>query len=413
MKSVQIAVIGAGASGLMAARCAALHTGGAVALLEGNPRAGKKLLATGNGRCNLTNRDLSIGHYHGDAGLAEQVLSEYPVQRVLSEFESMGLLCRSDGEGRFYPRNLQAAAVLRALRFSCEEAGVETVCGLSACVVSREKGGFLIRSEIGESLRAKQCILACGGKASPKHSCAGNGYRLAEQFGHRVSPCAPALVQLKCAEKMIRSLKGMRCKARLSLRGDGRELYTESGEVIFSEGALSGICVFNASVLAADWMQAGKAVQNLTLCLDLCEGMDEGDLRRYLLRLKREHPTLPCFEMLSGLVNMKVGEEVVKSVGIDLREPIARLPEARLTKLAERLKGLCFTVTGLGDWDGAQVTAGGIPLREVNLKTMESNKQPGLFLAGELLNVHGDCGGYNLHWAWATGMAAGLGAASK
>ena len=400
-------MVGAGASGLMAARRAgsALKRAGrgGVLLAEGGPKAGKKLLATGNGRCNLTNLRIAPERYHGDVEEAAALLAAYPAGKVLSEFEKLGLLCRTDSEGRAYPNSLQAAAVLRALRVSCAEAGVETVCGFETVSITPERSGFLLRAADGRELWTKACILACGGMASPKHSCGEKGYRLAESLGHSVTELSPSLAPLKSPRKMLRALKGMRCKAGAALYRDGRKLYAESGEVLFGDGTLSGICVFN---LSARLRQAGRR-GNLEVRLDLLEEFPLPELLAYLKRLQKEHPGWPAGELFSGVLNLRVGEELVKSLGIGREKPLSALAPTELEQAAEAAKDLRFPVTGPGPWESAQVTAGGVPLREVDPRTMESKKVPGLFLTGELLDVDGDCGGYNLHWAWATGMAAG------
>ena len=232
MERWDVVVVGAGASGLMAAQAAARTLKaqgqpGAVLLVEGNPKPGKKLLATGNGRCNLTNLEASLPHYHGDGALAAPLLEEYTPQRILEEFEALGLLCRADSEGRVYPRSLQAAAVLQALRGACEEAGAILRCGWGVTGIRREEGGFRLENSQGEALWAARCVLACGGKASPKHSFSEGGYRLAQGLGHRVTSLRPSLTGLQSPKKCLRSLKGMRVRAAVSLLRQGEVLRKE------------------------------------------------------------------------------------------------------------------------------------------------------------------------------------------
>lgn len=428
MKQVEIAVIGAGASGLMAARCAAIslrecRVSAAVALLEGNAKPGKKLLATGNGRCNLSNRLVSreagretfSERYHGDVTEAAALLEACPAEAVTEEFGKMGLLCRADGEGRLYPRSLQAAAVLQALRLSCEESGVECLCGFSVFSMVKGTHGFFLKAEDGRELLAKKVILATGGLASPRHSCQVGGYELAKGAGHSIVPCRPALTSVCCdapgGKRMYRALKGMRCKARATLRQQGRILYGESGEVLFGDGTLSGICVFNLS--SRLFSQQSTAQEQYEIELDLAEELSEKELSGYLFRLCREHPQLSAGELLSGLLNLRVGQEIVRLHCPELLTAASSVSAELLGKIAASVKQLSFRVTALASYDNAQITAGGVPLAEVDSFTMESKKQPGLYLTGELLNLDGDCGGYNLHWAWASGMAAGNAAAGK
>lgn len=397
MQVYKTAVVGAGAAGLMAARAAA--AAGGAALLEGNGKPARKLLATGNGRCNLTNLDISPTHYHGDTGLAEDFLNRWPAWRILEEFRGLGLLTRSDSEGRAYPNSQQAAAVASCLLAACEEAGVRMECGFRVVKISRERKGFLLTAGDGREVRAEHCILCCGGQASPKHS-TGSGYGLARQLGHSVRPLSPSLVGLAVPGKLTRPLKGMRCKARASLCLDGREVCGESGEVIFGDGSASGICVMNLSARLRE-LPKGEPV----LRLDLLEAMELDELTAYLEAVCRAHPARPARELLGGALNLRVGQELTKSLGLD--GPLSRLGRAQLERTARLVKGFRMPVGGPLGWEQAQVTAGGVPLKEVDLRTMESRVCPGLYLCGELLDLDGDCGGYNLHWAWATGITAG------
>lgn len=411
----KIVVIGGGAAGLMAAWTAARHVQKQkhkceVLLLEGNNRVGKKLLATGNGRCNLSNMHMDISNFHGDRQALGEILSACSPEKVLAAFGEMGLLCRSDGEGRVYPYNLQAAAVLTALRRACKGSGVEVFCDSNVVSLERIEMGFSLRTQSETVFMAEKVIAATGGMASPKHSSDTNGYQLAGSLGHSLVPCRPALVQVLCKSPMIKALKGMRCKAKVTLLQGQKKLYTESGEVLFSGQGLSGICIFNCSSYITKNVEAAE---KYTIELDLAEDMTEQAVYTYLLGLQSQMGRLLCGDMLSGFLNIKVGEEIIRSLKWDRQQPVAGLAAGQLRQLAARIKNVSFFITGLADWDSAQVTAGGIPMSEVDAGTMESKKTPGLYLAGELLNVNGQCGGYNLHFAWATGMAAGKAAAES
>lgn len=395
MKRVKAAVVGAGAAGLMAAA----EIGHGALLLEGNAKPGKKLLATGNGRCNLTNINISSGHYHGDR-LAQKLLQKYPAGKIMAEFERMGLLCRTDNEGRVYPYNLQAAAVLQALWQVCEQSGVAAEWEFTVEKIKKSGGGFIITCADGREVFAENCILAMGGSASPKHSCADNRYEVAKQLGHSVVKAVPSLVPIKTTAKSCKALKGMRCKARAALFDNGREIYAESGEVIFGDGQISGICVFNLSARLNEC--GGKA----EIVLDLLEELKKPELLKYLKGLRSARPKMSAAELFSGVLNLRVGQELAKLCRLDRDRALATLTDAELEKAADLCKGWRFAVTGRGDFGSAQVTSGGVPLDELNLETMESRKCGGLYIVGEMLNVDGDCGGYNLHWAWATAMAA-------
>lgn len=422
MYRTEIAVIGAGAAGLMAAREAAAELkkqgkAGGVLILEGNQKIGKKLLATGNGRCNLTNRNINVENYHGDTKFLSDFLAHNTAKRVEDKFYEMGVLCRADSEGRVYPNNLQAAAVLKALKNSCEELGVSVKLEFNVFSVLKVKDGFVLKAESGEEIFARKCIIACGGKASPKHSCGINGYKIAKQFGHSVRDIIPSLVKVNCNNKILKPLKGMRVKAKVSLLGDNELIYSESGEVIFAVKGLSGICIFNLSSYISEYERFGKingkAYKKLKISLDLLENYSLEEIIAILNGIQGAHPEMLCKDMLSGIVNIKLGEEIMKINAADIMAPIKKLGQGDINKIAAALKNLCFNVTGLGDWDNAQITSGGIPLEEIDMNNMESKKQRGLYFAGEILNVNGDCGGYNLHFAWTSGMLAGRSAAEK
>ncbi len=392
----RVAVIGAGASGLCCAYKAAKN--GGVVLLDGNDRPGRKLSATGNGRCNMTNLNISPEFYRGDPGLSE-LISVWPAQRVIGEFQRLGLMTRADGEGRVYPNSLQAAAVTGALVSACQEAGVGFRYGFRAADISRERSGFTITGEHGSKVRAKYCVLACGGMASPGHS-RGEGYSLAKGLGHSVTELSPSLVGLRVRGKFTRALKGVRCKARAALWLNSRELCGESGEVIFGDGSVSGICVMDLSAHMRELK--GKSAE---LRLDLLERSTFGELVSYLTDFVNEHPNRQAEELFSGVLNLRLGRELVKLSGFS--GTFQELGPREIKRAAGLVKDLALPIEGTLGWEQAQVTAGGVPLSEVDLSSMESRRCRGLYLCGELLDADGLCGGYNLHWAFATGLTAG------
>ena len=397
MKQTDILIIGGGAAGLMAA--VTIGPRKSVALVDGNPKFGKKLLATGHGRCNLTNLAIDPQYYHGDP-LLREVLELVPAQQVLDTFAQMGLLCRADGEGRVYPRSLQAAAVLRALDSALPDSLLR-LNELQITTLRRQGDCFLATTQSGEEILAQKVLLACGGKASPAHS-VGSGYELAQGLGHHVTALVPSLAPLRVEGKVTRALKGMRCRATAALYQNGKTIHAESGEVIFGDGQLSGICMFN---LCARLRETGT--DNLEVGLDLVPELEEKELLAYFRNLCSIRPQLPAGELCSGLLNLRVGRELVKTAGLPMDTELQTLREPQIARLVSLCKDWRFAVIGPAGWKDAQVTAGGVPLSEVERSTMESKLCPGLYLAGELLDADGDCGGYNLHWAWATGLLAG------
>ncbi len=399
MRCWGVAVVGAGAAGLAAAYEAAGAAGG-VLLLEGGPKSGRKLLATGNGRCNLTNQAIDPAHYHGDTAEAWELLSAWPAGAVREWFWGLGLVTRSDGEGRVYPSSLQAAAVGKALCSACQAAGAETLWGFEVLRIEPVEKGYLLTARDGRQAQARRCVLACGGQASPQHA-TGSGYQLARSLGHSVTELSPSLAGLSVAEK-LGPLKGTRCRCRAALCHKNQEVYGESGEVIFGDRSVSGICVMNAAARLRD-----LPAHSLYLRLDLAEAMSFGQLGDYLGQVRRQWPQRPASQLFAGLLNLRLGEELAKRLGFTHQRTLGSLGAGELDRAVQLVKGFTLPVKGPLGWEQAQVTAGGVPLKEVDRGTMESKKSPGLYLAGELLNVDGDCGGYNLHWAWASGITAG------
>lgn len=404
-----IAVIGGGAAGMAAAVSAALHGLPGreklkIALLEANPRVGKKLLATGNGRCNLTNLQASPAQYHGDADLAAPVLKEFTPQKIVDFFASLGLLCREQEEGRVYPYSLQAASVLDVLRAQLERFGVDVLCGFPVDRVQKTAAGFQVFG--GERcVQAGQLICASGGMAYPQLGANGSGYSLLQSLGHSCTALFPALVQIRTDPRRAKPLKGARCPAKAALFSGETCVGKTEGEVQFTENGLSGICMFELSRLVGE---SGGAP--LFIALDLLPEYPAEQLAEFLRRRQAAAPFLPAGELLCGCLNRLVAQEVMKQSTVNLKKSAGLLDGRELALAAKTAKQFCFPVAGTLSWRDAQVTAGGIPLGEVD-GTLHSRLCQGLFLAGEVLNLDGGCGGFNLHWAWSSGILAGRSAA--
>ena len=392
-------IVGGGAAGLAAA-CA---LGGLdVVLLEKQPRVGRKLLATGNGRCNLTNLDAAPEHWHGDAAAAARTLALCPPGRVLRFFESLGVPARVDGEGRAYPMSGQAASVLDALRLSAAERGAELRTDSAVERVARGRGGFAVSvAGAGEPLRARTVLIAAGGLAAPKLGACGDGFRLLEALGHRSTRRSPALSPLRTAPGAVRALKGQRVECAVCLEVDGRAVRSERGEVLFGDDRLSGIASMQLARGAGEAFRAGRSV---CAALDLMP--DVKDARALLADRAARLPKRANEDLLTGIVPKRVGMELIKAAGLSLAAPAGGLSGPELGALARLMKRWRFPLTGVEGFEQAQVTAGGVELREFDPETMGSRRVPGLYAAGEVLNVDGDCGGYNLQWAWASALVA-------
>lgn len=404
-----IAVVGGGASGLAAALAAAEQAQAAgsplkIAVLEKNPRVGKKLLMTGNGRCNLTNLHAEPEQYYGDAQAAAEILRHFSSERVIGLFRSHGLLCRALGEGRVYPYSLQASSVLNVLRYGLEAAGVETLCDFPVGRIENVPGGFALISG-QKSVKAHKVIVAAGGMACPQSGSEGDGYALLRPFRHSVTHLSPALVQVRTDVKRARPLKGVRCMAKAALLRNGEPLKTTRGEVQFTENALSGICIFELSRFVGEY-----DAKELEIALDLAPEYEAGALEPLLDAQASLCGRLPASCITEGILNKALGAEVVKAALNGASAPAGSLSKIDIRAVAQTVKQFRFPVQGTLSWKNAQVTAGGVPLAEVDAG-LQSRFCRGLYLCGELLNVDGSCGGFNLQWAWASGITAGLAAA--
>ncbi len=408
----RVAVIGGGAAGMMAAIVAA-RAGARVVLFEGNDRVGKKLLTTGNGRCNLTNTGASPADYHGAPGLAAAVLPRFDPAAAVAFFEAAGLACVVEDRGRVFPRCGQASAVQDVLRFELDEAGVEVRGGAEVSALTRTGGGFELRlappigtEGDGERVSADRVVLATGGRAAPGTGSRGQGYALAQALGHTIVEPFPALVQLRLASPHLAALAGVRVEAHVTLRRYGFPAATATGELLFADYGVSGPTVLAVSREAAEALARGEHPR---LEANLLPDLDAPAVAAELQRRAAAHPARTLQGLLVGLVHKRLILPLLKEAGLSPDGPAEALP--RLGE-AGLLTAWGFDVTATTGWTGAQVTAGGVAADEVDPLSLESTKAPGLFLAGEVLDVDGDSGGYNLQWAWASGFVAGRGAAS-
>lgn len=383
---LDVAVLGGGASGLCAA-IAAAGAGASVTVFEAAERVGAKILATGNGRCNLTNKELSPSDYNHPP-FVEPVLLRWGPQELLAWFAEQGLLTALEREGRVYPLSNSANSVLDVLRSSCERAGVSVRTGARAEGVRPVGGAFELALKGGERVQARSVVVA---------ACA-DGARLLAGCGHGSVPPQPVLGALATETGPIRGLSGVRVKCRLSLlAAGGGELFSQEGELLFRDYGISGIVTFNASRFA----QPG-----CTALVDLMPTCTEAELCQLLGR--RTAWAASYEELMQGVFHSQVNRAVMRAAGC---KPSAPPREEGLGALAAAAKGLRLRVEGPGDPKHAQVTRGGAELDGFDPATLESRLCPGLFACGECLDVDGPCGGYNLHWAWASGLVAGKGAA--
>ena len=397
---MQVIIIGGGASGLMAAITAARNSR-QVTLLERQARVGRKLLATGNGRCNLTNQNMGLPYYHGQApDFARPALEALDLDATLDFFHSLGLLTTAEDNGRVYPYSDQAGSVLDVLRFAADAAGVMTRTGFEVTGLKRGKKGFLV-SSAEETLPADRVIVCCGGMAGGKLGGTRSGYELLQALGHSVTKLYPALVQIKTDNTYVKALKGVRANADLRLCRGQAAVAASRGEVQFTEFGVSGPAVFELSRATAT--EKGP----LTLRMDLLPQLSLSDVEALLCQRIASMGELTTENLLAGMLHNRLGRTILRYAGYGLTDSIAVLTSNDLQRVAKAIKQFSLPVIGTLGFDGAQVTAGGVRTAEFDSRTLQSRLVPGLYAAGEVLDIDGDCGGYNLQWAWSSGYLAG------
>lgn len=400
-----IAIIGGGASGMAAALAAAEDPGNRVVLLERQARLGRKLQATGNGRCNLSNLHAGREGYHGDTpGFSGFALTQFPPERTLEWFGALGLYAVAEESGRVYPYSDQANSVVDVLRFALEKPNIRLELGCEVEKIRKTAKGFRLEWADG-ALDCDRLIVACGGLAGTKLGGSMSGYKLLRSLGHRCTRLRPNLVQVKTAWGGVAALKGVRANCRAEILHEGALVRAGGGELQFTECGLSGPVMFE---LSRDVCQE----RGSWVCrLDFLPDMPERTLLAALTR--RTGTALPASELFTGILHNRLGRVLTQAAGIPLSAPISSLSEAQLVEAARLAKGLEAPLTEPLGMDSAQVTAGGIVTAEFNEETMESKLCPGLFACGEVLDVDGDCGGYNLQWAWSSGRLAGINAGKE
>ncbi len=440
--AIKIGIIGGGAAGMMAAITAA-GQGANVTLLEGNDRLGKKILSTGNGKCNLGNEKLDMEEYYTSApDFLEKSLQRFSTDDTIDFFRGLGLLIKSKN-GYLYPAGEQAAIVLDVLRFEVEAKGVHIV---TECKVDKiesigqnsyaspknaeawkktssleteivkgntletgnQRGGFTVIGG-GKQYHFDKIIIACGGQAAPKTGSDGSGYKLAKKLGHSLIPTVPALVQLRCREDYLKNVAGVRADALIKVLAQGEIVAVERGELQLTDYGISGIPVFQLSRIVNYMLMEKKEV---AVAIDFLPDFDESSYEQLQIGRTLLQGQRTVEEYFTGMLNKKLMLQFIRMAGLKPTEEIAAAEPAKIKRVYALCRNWTVHVTGSNTYDNAQVCAGGVPLEELT-EDMESRKTPGVYFAGEILDVDGKCGGYNLQWAWCSGYLAGMAAAKR
>ena len=401
----EIAVIGGGASGMIAA-ITARKSGKEVVVLERKDRILKKVLITGNGRCNITNVNADISNYFGkNISSVENILNSFNPQDTMDFFNGLGIMCNEENRGKVYPLSGQASSVVDALRFEAERLGVRIETEFYVRKIEKEGFKFKIYSEERKKIEAGRVIIAAGGQSYPELGSNGSGFELAKELGHSVTKLSPSIVQLKSEKHQVKGLQGIKTDVAVTAYGDNKKICTYDGELLFTDYGISGNVVFNISFVM-------PLYKNVEFEIDFMEKFDYNELYEILKERKKMMSHLTMENYFNGMINKKLGQFLSKVSGIEkLSKPVKDLNDSDIRKLCTVLKKYRVKILETTGFKNAQVTAGGVSLDEVNIETLESKIVKGLYFSGEVLDVYGECGGFNLQWAWASGHIAGENAA--
>ena len=400
-----ILVIGAGASGMMAALAAA-KCGSRVTIYEKSDRIGKKILATGNGKCNLTNLKMGTEFYYTeDEEKLSRCLAAFTEQDTLSFFDEIGLMTR-ERDGYVYPYCEQAAVVLDVLRLALEENGIRIKTSVEQIRLDNLKDGtFQVVSTAGKE-KFDAVVLACGSKAGIKNAIT-DGYDLAKNFGHKIKKLYPALVQVRCQENFFSAVAGVRIKAGVTLWVDGKVNAMESGEVQLTDYGISGIPIFQISRLIAGYLDEKKKI---TVCLDFLPHLSSDEWKVFYEKRLKCYEGRMTEEFLLGILHKKISQMLLKEFGLKPSDVINESVKKKLELLCDTMKVFKVTPQSVNPFEQAQVCRGGVDFNELE-DTMQSIYRKNLYICGEMVDIDGKCGGYNLQWAWTSGYLAGSNAA--
>lgn len=402
----KIVVIGAGASGIVAAIFAA-KSGNDVTLLEKNNICGKKILVTGNGRCNFWNEDQALTHYRStNSNEIRNILNHNNKKEIGNFFNSIGIEPKIKN-GYYYPFSNQAISIQKALILEAERYNVKINTNSEVINIKKLKDKFEIYIKDRSKIISDKVVLATGSKAAPKTGSDGWGYKICKNFNHSIIKPLPALVQLKANEPFLKKWEGVRADVLITLYEESKKQAEEKGEIQLTNYGISGICVFNLSGRVARGLEENRKER---VEINFLEGLNiksQKELIEWMNHRNKIVKNRTIFELLEGVLNYKLVNVLLEKTKLNHQSRWQEIDNEKRQNLARNIVNFNLDITGTNSFDKAQVCSGGIPLNEIDINTMESKKVRGLYLTGEILDVDGDCGGYNLEWAWVTGMLAG------
>jgi len=409
MTSVETVVIGGGPAGIAAA-ISASSAGQRVLLLEGGHELGRKILVSGNGRCNLTNLDAdSADHYHGGRpGFTGSALGSFPLERTLDFFRDLGVETRQEKRRRLFPLSDEARSVVDVLEDRLAVLGIEVRRGTKVSELASTEPGFAVTAAQGQRWRARRVILATGGVSAPKLGADASGMDLAAGLGHTRTDLLPGLVPLRSPDRWVKQMRGIRVEATVTARLAGQRAVIDTDDLLLTRYGVSGFAILNVSARVVPALQRGP----VDLEINLFPGRSPEEISERLLTRWRRNPHRSLELSLAGLLHSRLAGPLLDKLELRRDRQSAKVDGAQRWRLAQTLTGWRVPVTEAHSFDVAEVTIGGIRTEEIDPETLQSYIVPGLYFAGEMIDVHGDLGGYNLQWAWSSGHLAGLGLVS-
>lgn len=405
IKIYNIAIVGGGASGMMAGLIASQNTD-SIILIEKNPELGRKILATGNGRCNLTNKNTNKSYYHGgDSDFIEKVLNQFDQSKTMRFFEDLGLFLKEENLGRIFPRSDEASSVVEALRYELQKNHVEMVLGNQVRKLAQEGETHLfeILLQNNHKIYAKKLILTTGGQSAAHLGTTGDAYFWLKSLGHSITPLYPALTPLETAEIWPKELQGLKIEAKVTTTIDNKPIFKKTGDLLFTHFGVSG----PAAMAQAGSFSPFLGKNEIKIHLDLFPNEDAKQIDQILQNFINGNGAKQIKNTLSGLIPSRLAPVLLSNLNINPDKKSAEVSKSDRISLSHYLKDIDLTITNTKSFKEAQVTHGGVNLDEVNATTLESKIVPNLYLAGEVLDVDGDSGGFNLQWAWSSGHLAG------